>query len=580
MTTAASNRRLVQTASLLLVGLMLPLCVWLVTGWSGVHADQKRAESAALQAMHDEERSLARGLTTRLIALRDAESLRPYFHYQNLFHDPASVDNGASIVPSPLATAPNDPAIETYFQIDARGTLTVPTVNEEVPELNVKDDEGRRMLDTLRPNVPAMIAAAKISSQPAPPAPPTIVAKNDAQIDVQQQVQQQVLPQSAYAQNASANQIYVQLKKSAPVPAVGTKGEVTITLEPLHFALIPRGQVEALLIAVRKVTTPAGELVQGFVVSPEGLMASIDPTRASVIAIDPARSSSDDGALGLSLPSGAVLALAPSPDPSTIAMRKNEIARTFLVRFVPIAFVALLAGALVLIVVARTEQLARTRSRFAATAAHELRTPLAGLQLYGEMLAGDLGDPTQTKQYAQRVADEAARLGRVVTNVLGFSQLERGSLRVQPKRGDLSASLRAEIDRLRPTIAALGATLAIDAPDAVEATYDADAVGQIVQNLVDNAEKYGREAGDRSIAVSLRRAGDVVALSVEDHGPGVARTLRRSLFTPFARGDDVDAPAGIGLGLTLSRALARAQGGDLVCDDVTSGARFVLTLRT
>jgi signal transduction histidine kinase len=238
----------------------------------------------------------------------------------------------------------------------------------------------------------------------------------------------------------------------------------------------------------------------------------------------------------------------------------------------------MLAGGLVLLVVARTEQLARTRSRFAATAAHELRTPLAGLRLYGEMLAGELGDPAQTKQYAQRVADEAARLGRVVTNVLGFSQLERGSLRVQPTRGDLSARLRDEIERLRPTIATLGATLALDAPDAVEATFDADAVGQIVSNLVDNAEKYGREASDRSIAISLRRDGGAVAVAVSDHGPGVAQPLRRTLFTPFVRGDQRDAPAGIGLGLTLSRALARAQGGDLLCEEVDRGARFVLKL--
>ena len=89
------------------------------------------------------------------------------------------------------------------------------------------------------------------------------------------------------------------------------------------------------------------------------------------------------------------------------------------------ALAALLAASAVILLVHRTERLARERAQFSAAAAHELRTPLAGLQLYGEMLAEGAGDPSRGREYARRVAEEAQRLGRVVGNMLGFSRLER-----------------------------------------------------------------------------------------------------------------------------------------------------------
>ncbi|HPH69291.1 MAG TPA: HAMP domain-containing sensor histidine kinase, partial [Kofleriaceae bacterium] len=189
-------------------------------------------------------------------------------------------------------------------------------------------------------------------------------------------------------------------------------------------------------------------------------------------------------------------------------------------------------------------------------------TPLAGLQLYGDMLADNLGDPTEAPTYARRVSDEAARLGRVVSNMLGVSQLERGNIRVEPRVDDLASAIRDVVVALRPGIAANGATITLDGEASLDARFDRDALARIVGNLLDNAEKYSRTGG-REITCTVARSNSAMAcVRISDQGPGV-QVAERKLFRAFERGTRSDGPAGLGLGLALSRTLARAMGGDL-----------------
>jgi signal transduction histidine kinase len=240
---------------------------------------------------------------------------------------------------------------------------------------------------------------------------------------------------------------------------------------------------------------------------------------------------------------------------------------------------AALAAGSVLLLVIRAENLARERSQFAAAAAHELRTPLAGIQLYGDMLADGLGDPGKIRDYARRMSEDASRLGRVVSNMLGFSQLERGSLNVNAQIGSLGQALHDLAERAQPALNRAGAALEIDVPPDLRARFDRDALAQIVGNLLDNAEKYTRGADDRTIRVAARRLGDLVEVSVEDHGPGISD--RSTLFRAFSRGvSSSGSPAGLGLGLVLSISLARAMGGELIYKprEGAGGATFVLQL--
>ncbi len=169
-----------------------------------------------------------------------------------------------------------------------------------------------------------------------------------------------------------------------------------------------------------------------------------------------------------------------------------------------VSLAAALAGALLLWLVVQSEKLAQQRIRFAASAAHELRTPLAGLRLYGEMLAEGLGDPGRAREYARRMAGEAERLGRVVTNVLSFTRLERGALNVHLAAGDLAEAVRDAYQRQQPALEQAGAPVELELPENLPPVqFDRDAIAHIVQNLLDNAEKYTREREDRLIVLAI-----------------------------------------------------------------------------
>ncbi|MCG8462675.1 MAG: ATP-binding protein [Holophagales bacterium] len=160
----------------------------------------------------------------------------------------------------------------------------------------------------------------------------------------------------------------------------------------------------------------------------------------------------------------------------------------------------------------------------------------------------------------------------MVTNVLSFTRLERGSMGVQPELGDLEQAVVEAYQRQRMALEESGAEVELAfEPGLPSVAFDRDALTHIVQNLLDNAEKYTRDVGDRRIVLRLAREDAHVVMSVEDNGHGISKSLRRHLFEPYSRGDDSDAPEGLGLGLVLVRMLARAQGADIDYRDAPKG---------
>ncbi len=325
------------------------------------------------------------------------------------------------------------------------------------------------------------------------------------------------------------------------------------------------------LVALRQVMQPDGRTTQGFAICPHAVGELLRFASHPTAMLAEKKEGWRHAALELD---GTTWFIGVDPSMELAAARLGAASesRDFVRLLIVCVLAAVIAGALAVVVVWQAERMAHQRSRFAASAAHELRTPLAGLRMYGEMLADGLGDPDKSKDYARRIGQEAERLGRVVDNVLGFTRLERGLLHVQPTEGDLAEALCACIETQRPNLEKRGAAVALELPERLPPVrFDRDALFQIVQNLLDNAEKYSRAASDRTIRVTVELSRREVVLRIADRGPGIPAAQRRDLFRPFQRGENNDVPEGLGLGLMLTRTLARLHGGDVRYADRRDG---------
>ena len=115
---------------------------------------------------------------------------------------------------------------------------------------------------------------------------------------------------------------------------------------------------------------------------------------------------------------------------------------------------------------------------------------------------------------------------------------------------------------------------------AQEVGLDADALTQILDNLLGNAEKYAAAGG--VVTVETQRKGDWTTVTVTDRGPGIPKDARARIFEPFQRVSDAtnEGVSGTGIGLAVVRELSRLHGGDVSVRDAAPGATFVVTLRT
>jgi signal transduction histidine kinase len=243
---------------------------------------------------------------------------------------------------------------------------------------------------------------------------------------------------------------------------------------------------------------------------------------------------------------------------------------------------ALLALVAIAFVLRASLELAERRGRFVSAVTHELRTPLTTFCLYSQMLAdGMVRDDEARRGYFATLKTESQRLARIVESVLDFARLgggRAGNGRVRITLGDL-------LDRsawpLTTRAEQSGMTLEIapDVPRELPLYTDPATVERILYNLVDNACKYAGASDDKRIELKAESTGDGVVITVRDHGPGVPKRDQRSIFRPFVRGTaqgDGSIP-GLGLGLALSRGLAKQLGGELRLAPSDTGAEFRLT---
>jgi signal transduction histidine kinase len=250
------------------------------------------------------------------------------------------------------------------------------------------------------------------------------------------------------------------------------------------------------------------------------------------------------------------------------------------VGFELLSILVLAATVLTFAALVRRRHLDELKTRFIAGVSHDLRTPLASILIMAENLeSGRVADKTRQAKYHSSIRREAARLGRLVDDVLDFSRLERGE----------SAKLVLEDVRLDELVELLqtecterveqdGAHLDLELGSLpTSAVLDASALRRAVLNLIENALRH---SGSKELELAIHRHSATLRIEVADQGCGVPPAKRALLFEAFQQGSQHNpAAGGAGLGLSIVRELARAHGGEAAfVDQAGPGTRVRISL--
>ncbi|MGD8374947.1 MAG: ATP-binding protein [Acidobacteriota bacterium] len=214
-------------------------------------------------------------------------------------------------------------------------------------------------------------------------------------------------------------------------------------------------------------------------------------------------------------------------------------------------------------------RLSEMKSDFVSNVSHELRTPLASIRVFGELLrTGRARSVEKAQEYGEYIEAESRRLSRLIDNILDFSRIESGLKTYQFVPSDVGELLDSLMHRFEVRMRNSGFEADYDRPaDSLPPVeFDPDAISQAVNNLLDNAVKYSGDS--RRLRVSLARERDMVVISVQDHGIGIARDEQKKIFERFHRVGTglVHDVKGSGLGLSIVHHVVAAHRGKVTVD--------------
>ncbi len=239
-----------------------------------------------------------------------------------------------------------------------------------------------------------------------------------------------------------------------------------------------------------------------------------------------------------------------------------ERRRSFIARVVPVEADRGGGAVLVLHDVTELRQADQVRRDFVANVSHELRTPLTAIRGYVEALTDSPVAPEQAQKFLDIIARHAARMERLVTDLLRLARLDARQevlQRAHCQVGPLIDSVTAEME---PAITTRRLSVVTTIGPGAEGTYgDPAKLHDVFRNLVENAINYSPEGG--TIAITATRDGGTIAVTVSDEGPGIPEAELPRIFERFYRVDRSRArdPGGTGLGLSIVRHLVELHGG-------------------
>ena len=586
---------LVWTGFLLCLAVAVAALVW--SSRTVLRLERAEAEARAQAALEENTRLALWRMDSALSPLLAQEAARPYFQYSAFYRAGGAYERmfeavtpGQPLVPSPLLKETPSQVL-LHFQIAPDGKVTSPQLpsgpwrslslsqrHVRPKELAARSARLAALADKVTPMRTALKREARPRPRPIAPTPmptstpepegtPGLIAvdsqqmKNSKEFEIRQQQVNVSQTQNIITQRAQLD------FARALLPAPGEVKEGT---------LAPVWMDDALLLT-RRVSVNGTPYVQGcwldWAALENELLGSIRDLLPNA-RLEPAPTDADGERRLAALPVRLVPGtLTPDQDATRSPAQLSLLGAWAGLLLAAVSVAGLLHGVMAL---------SERRRVFVSAVTHELRTPLTTFRLYTDMLADGMVAEDKRAQYLERLQLEARRLGHLVENVLFYARLDSGRARAVRESMDLAAVVPEMAGRLRERAAASGLELVVEpvaGPLPVRA--DASAIEQILVNLVDNACKYAASSTPRIVHVELGRSDGRALLRVRDHGPGLSTADRRRLFRPFSKSDREAAHSapGVGLGLALSRRLARAQGGDLRHEEPREGgAAFLLSL--
>jgi signal transduction histidine kinase len=416
--------------------------------------------------------------------------------------------------------------------------------------------------------------------------------------NVAAQSQQQIQEQQTQSEQTTA-----QFQQQAVTTNESQTQTVQVRIEPFFPVVVPGidsasqkdesifgGQV----FLLRHVQIESRHFLQGFQLNEEKLMEEIEESASRFVRkgmsfeLSPKDNARNNGKIAyaaiLNFGFGDLVLNLKEIDPVWIGKEIRHL-RIWYFSIIAIVFVAVTLGLTSLWFSAAAQiKLAQKKDDFISAVSHELRTPLTSIRMYAEMLEKNwVKSQDKAVEYYGNMRQESERLSRLIENVLDFSRIQRGRKKYTFNAGDINKCVLDVVEMMRPYAMLKGFSVLTEPEPIEESTFDADAVTQIVVNLLDNAIKYARDAEDKAITVRTKTDGKFTIIEVEDHGPGVPHRQRNKIFEQFYRpaAESTRETTGTGLGLALVKKFAEAHNGFVeIIGAKPKGAIFRVALAT
>ncbi|AEH50660.1 sensor histidine kinase [Pseudothermotoga thermarum] len=233
--------------------------------------------------------------------------------------------------------------------------------------------------------------------------------------------------------------------------------------------------------------------------------------------------------------------------------------------------------------ITKEHELNEMRKEFVSNVSHELRTPLTSIHGYAETLLNDPDiDPETRQRFLSIIENEAARMTRLINDLLDLERLESGEARFEFQPVDLCSVIKYVLSIVEPLAVQYGVKVEYSCQDIV-LEADQDRLIQMLVNLVDNAVKYTslKETGEKQVKVSAKLQDESVVIKVEDTGPGIPKNALERIFDRFYRVDKGRSRkmGGAGLGLSIVKTIVDRHNGKIYVEsEVGVGTTFTVVL--